>query len=345
MTLTPSNVFTEPLEATPVPPIPSSPRPRTRPTLILSLLLRKMGGAAVVVWAAASLTFLMQVLLPGDRATMLLNQQTGQVQERSAEELAPINEMFGFTDPLLLQYLNFLGGLLRGDLGVSYQLLQPVTTVIGDQIAPTVILTFSSLAVAWVVALVLLVLTARRVGWVSRLFSGFEAAAAALPQYWLGIILLVVFALGLGVFPVVGGEGLLGLVLPALTLGIPLAGFLGQTMRTEFERTLDEPFVLTARARGMSDAGVRIRHVLRHALLPGLTLTGWAIGSLFSGAVIAENVFSRPGLGGVLVDAVNGRDLPVVCGVVILVALIYVIANLVVDTAYVLVDPRLKLAR
>lgn len=343
MTLTPSTVLTEPLQATPAPPVQPSPRQRTRPALILGLLLRKLGAAAVVVWAAASLTFLMQVLLPGDRATMLLNQQTGQVQERSAEELAPINEMFGFTDPLLVQYLNFLGGLLRGDLGVSYQLLQPVTTVIGDQIAPTVILTFSSLAVAWVVALVLLVLTARRVGWVSRLFSGFEAAAAALPQYWLGIILLVVFALGLGLFPVVGGEGLLGLVLPALTLGIPLAGFLGQTMRTEFERTLDEPFVLTARARGMSDTGVRIRHVLRHALLPGLTLTGWAIGSLFSGAVIAENVFSRPGLGGVLVDAVNGRDLPVVCGVVILVALIYVIANLVVDTAYVLVDPRLKL--
>ncbi|MGJ9424898.1 ABC transporter permease [Nesterenkonia halotolerans] len=345
MTLTPSTVLTEPAPATPAPPAPSSPRQPARPALILSLLLRKLGAAAVVVWAAASLTFLMQALLPGDRATMLLNQQTGQVQERSAEELAPINEMFGFTDPLLVQYLSFLGGLLRGDLGVSYQLLQPVTTVIGDQIAPTVILTFSSLAVAWAVALVLLVLTARRLDWVSRLFSGLEAAAAALPQYWLGIILLVVFALGLGLFPVVGGEGLLGLVLPALTLGIPLAGFLGQTMRTEFERTLDEPFVLTARARGMSDTGVRIRHVLRHALLPGLTLTGWAIGSLFSGAVIAENVFSRPGLGGVLVDAVNGRDLPVVCGVVMLVALIYVIANLVVDTAYVLVDPRLRLAR
>jgi peptide/nickel transport system permease protein len=334
------------------PPTPALPAPRgqepqpgprraTASTIAL-LIGRKLAGAVLVIWAAATITFLIQALLPGDRATLLLNQQTGQVQERTAAELAPINEMFGFDDPLIVQYVNFLGGLLRGDLGISYTLYQPVTTVIGDQIAPTVVLTFTALAIAWALALALLVLTARRVPWVSRLFSGVEAAAAALPQYWLGIILLVVFALWLGIFPVVSGSGTVGLVLPALTLGIPLAGFLAQVMRTEFERALDEPFVLTARARGMSDGGVRLRHVLRHSLLPGLSLTGWAVGAQFSAAVIAENVFSRPGLGRVLVTAVNGRDLPVVCGVVMLVALIYVITNLVVDAAYVLVDPRLK---
>lgn len=328
---------------TPAPPAPE-PAARARPssaTLVVRIG-RKVLGAAIVVWAAATITFLIQTLLPGDRATLLLNQQTGQVQERTPEELAPINAMFGFDDPLLIQYLDFIGGLLRGDLGISYTLYQPVTTVIGDQIAPTVILTFTALAVAWALAVVLLVLTARRTRWVSRLFSGLETAAAALPQYWLGIILLVVFALWLGIFPVVSGSGTAGLVLPALTLGIPLAGFLAQVMRTEFERTLDEPFVLTARARGLTDAGVRIRHVLRHSLLPGLSLTGWAVGAQFSAAVIAENVFARPGLGRVLVTAVNGRDLPVVCGVVMLVAVIYVITNLLVDAAYLLVDPRLK---
>lgn len=307
--------------------------------------VRRLGSAIFVIWTAATIAFLIQVLLPGDRATQLLNIQTGQVQERSPEELAPINAMFGFDDPLIIQYLNYLGGLLRGDLGTSYQRFEPVSSLIADQVLPTVILTAASLVVAWVLAVVLLVLTVRRRPWISRLFSGFEAAAAALPQYWLGIILLVVFALSLGLFPVVGGEaGAASLVLPALTLGIPLAGFLAQTMRGEFERTLDQPFVLTARARGMGDGEVRLKHVLRHSLLPGLSLTGWAVGSLFSGAVIVENVFSRPGLGRVLVEAVNGRDLPVVCGVVMLVALIYVIANLVIDTAYTLVDPRLKLA-
>lgn len=314
-----------------------------RPVSTVALAIgRKVLGAVFVIWAAASLTFLIQALLPGDRATLLLNQQTGQVQERTAEELAPINEMFGFDDPLAVQYLDFLAGLFRGDLGISYTLHQPVTTVIGDQVGPTVVLTFAALAIAWAVALALLVLTARRAPWVSRVFSGLESAAAALPQYWLGIILLVVFALWLGFFPVVSGGGITGLVLPALTLGIPLAGFLAQVMRAEFERTLDAPFVLTARARGMTDGGVRVRHVLRHSLLPGLSLTGWAIGAQFSAAVIAENVFARPGLGRVLVTAVNGRDLPVVCGVVMLVAAVYVVTNLLVDTAYVLVDPRLK---
>lgn len=319
------------------------PARRGRPlSSTAGLIGRKILGALFVIWAAASITFLIQSLLPGDRATLLLNQQTGQVQERSAEELAPINEQFGFDDPLIVQYLDFLGGLLRGDLGISYTLYQPVTTVIGDQIVPTLVLTFTALAVAWALAIVLLLLTARRTPWVSRIFSGLESAAAALPQYWLGIILLVVFSLWLGLFPVVSGSGTAGLVLPALTLGIPLAGFLAQVMRAEFERTLDEPFVLTARARGLSDGGVRLRHVLRHSLLPGLSLTGWAVGAQFSAAVIAENVFARPGLGRVLVTAVNGRDLPVVCGVVMLVALVYVITNLIVDTAYILVDPRLK---
>ncbi|MDN6456476.1 MAG: ABC transporter permease [Yaniella sp.] len=317
-------------------------RQRIAPSVIAGKIGRKVLSAIFVVWAAATITFLIQTLLPGDRATLLLNQQTGQVQERTPEELAPINEAFGFDQPVLVQYWDFLTGLLRGDLGTSYVLYQPVTTVIGDQLVPTVVLTITAMAIAWVLASVSLVLTARRTPWVSKLFSGVEAAAAALPQYWLGIILLVVFALTFGLFPVVGGSGIHGLVLPALTLGIPLAGYLAQVMRTEFDRTMDQPFVLTARSRGLTDGNVRIRHVLRHSLLPGLSLTGWAVGAQFSAAVIAENVFSRPGLGRVLVTAVNGRDLPVVCGIVMLVALIYVIINLVTDTAYILVDPRLK---
>lgn len=299
-------------------------------------------GALGVIWAAASITWLIQALLPGDRATLLLNQLTGQVQERTAEELAPINAQYGFDDPLLVQYLDFLGGLLRGDLGMSYQLYQPVTQVIGDQLAPTVVLAFASLAVAWVLAVASIIATAKRTGVVSRLAAGLEALAAALPHYWLGVILLVVLAINLGWFPVVSGSSPAGLVLPALTLGIPLAGFLAQVMRSEFEAAMDQPFILSARTRGMGDLGVRARHALRHAVLPGLTLSGWAIGSLFSAAVIAESVFSRPGLGRVLVIAVNSRDLPVVCGIVILVAAIYVLANVLVDIAYTLIDPRLK---
>nr|AAZ38131.1 putative ABC transporter permease protein [Arthrobacter sp. KW] len=303
---------------------------------------RRLLTAVGVLWAAATFTFLIQALLPGDRATALLNQLTGQVQARTPEELAPINNTYGFDDPLVVQYLNFLRDLAGGNLGVSYQLHKPVTEVIGDQVGPTIILTFASLIVAWIIAAVVIVGTARRNRLLSSVASGLEAVAAGLPQYWLGVILLVVFALNLGIFPVVGGTGLEGLVLPALTLGIPLAGFLGQVTRTEFEKALGQPFALSARMRGMGDTGVRLRHVLRHSVLPGVTLSGWALGSLFSGAVIAESIFTRPGLGKVLVSAVNSRDLPVVCGIVILVAAIYVLANLLVDIAYTLIDPRLK---
>ena len=307
---------------------------------------RRVGGrlltALGVVWAAATFTFLIQALLPGDRATLLLNQLTGQIQERTAEELAPINAQYGFDDALVVQYLRFIGGLATGNLGESYQLHKPVLEVIGDQVLPTILLTFASLAVAWAIAIAVIVASAKRIRWVSSLATTLEAFAAGLPQYWLGVILLVVFALNLGWFPVVGGSGPAGLVLPALTLGIPLAGFLGQAIRTEFERAMDQPFALSARLRGMGDTQVRLRHVLRHSVLPGITLSGWAMGALFSGAVIAESIFSRPGLGKVLVSAVNSRDLPVVCGIVILVAVIYVVANLLVDIAYTLIDPRLK---
>lgn len=319
-------------------------RPRRDRHVIAGLrsLVARLLTAVGVIWAAATFTFLIQSLLPGDRATLLLNQLNGQIQERTAAELAPINEKYGFTDPLIVQYFRFLGDLATGNLGTSYQLHKPVIEVIGDQIAPTIVLTFTSLLIAWVISIVVIVGTAKRNGFFSSVASGLEALAAGLPQYWLGVILLVVFALNLGLFPVVGGTGISGLLLPALTLGIPLAGFLGQVIRTEFESGMDQPFALTARMRGMGDTGVRVRHVLRHSVLPGITLSGWALGSLFSGAVIAESIFTRPGLGKVLVTAVNSRDLPVVCGIVILVAVIYVVANLLVDVAYTLIDPRLK---
>jgi peptide/nickel transport system permease protein len=151
-----------------------------------------------------------------------------------------------------------------------------------------------------------------------------------------------VFAVELRVFPVIGGTSPMGTVLPVLTLAIPLAGFLGQVTRDEFEKVLDQPFITTARTRGMSDTAVRLKHALRHSVVPAVTLSGWALGALVSGAVIAENVFGRPGIGQVLVSAVNTRDVPTVSGIVLVVAAVYVAANLLVDLAYALIDPRLR---
>lgn len=302
----------------------------------------KIGSAVFVLWAAASITFLLQVLAPGDRATLLLNLSSGESRERTPDELAPVNAEYGFDDSVWSQYLHYLGGLLHGDLGISFQLQQPVTEIIADQIGPTLVLTLTALVVAWLFVLVLTTLTAGRRGPWGAAGSLIETVSAGLPQYWVGSILLVVFAINLGWFPVESGTGLWGLVLPVLTLAIPLSGFLGQIARDEFARALDQPFVLTARSRGLGDLSVRYRHVLRHSVLPAVTVSGWAMGALLSGAVIAETVFARAGIGQTLVAAASSRDVPLVSGIVLFVALVYTIANLVVDFLYTVIDPRIE---
>lgn len=301
-----------------------------------------MAGVVGVLWGAATLTFIAQQLMPGDPAQTILG---GAGSRPTPEQLDAVREQYGFNDPMIVQYLHYLGGLVRGDLGTSYILKQPVAEIIGHHLGPTLILTITSLFAAWGVALTVTLLTAHRTRWLAGIGSGIEIFLAALPQYWLGIVLLVVFAFQLRLLPVVGDSGPEGLILPALTLALPLAGFLGQVTRDEFSSAMEQPFAVSARARGMSDWGVRWRHALRHAILPGLTLSGWALGSLFSTAVIVESVFVRPGLGKLLVDAVTSRDMPVVIGVTLFVAAVYVLANLLVDIGFVRIDPRLRRSR
>jgi len=305
-------------------------------------IIVKIVTSVAVLLAAASVTFFSQFLVPGSRAATILNEQTGRTEQYTAAQLAPVNHEFGFDRPLIIQYLNYIGGLFHGNLGTSFTQHRPVTQIIGDELLPTLILTVAALVAAWVIALAVILLTARRGRFVSALGSTWEALTASLPAYWVGAVLLVVFAVEIRIFPVIGGTSVLGTVLPVLTLAIPLAGFLGQVTRDEFEKVLAEPFITTARTRGMGDTAVRLVHALRHAVLPAITLSGWALGALISGAVIAENLFGRPGVGQVLVTAVNTRDIPTVSGVVLVVAAVYIIANLLVDLTYTLIDPRLR---
>ncbi|MGO9971514.1 MAG: ABC transporter permease [Solirubrobacteraceae bacterium] len=330
--------------ATPGPSAARSADARRRRWRLARLVGGRLIGAIGVLWAAATFTFFVQAILPGSRATLLLNEQTGQQKLYTAAQLAPVNHEYGFDKPLLVQYVDYIGGLLHGDLGTSYAQHQPVLTIISRQVGPTFVLTLTALLLAWLIALVITITTAKRGRGLSGFASGFEIVTAGLPYYWLGVILLVVFAIDLNVFPVQGGTSIDGLVLPALTLAIPLSGFIGQVTRDEFEKVLDQPFITSARARGMGDLQVRLRHALRHAVLPAITLSGWALGALISGAVIVETVFARPGIGNVLVTAAQARDIPLVSGVVMLVAAVYVVANLLVDIAYIVIDPRLRAA-
>jgi peptide/nickel transport system permease protein len=302
-------------------------------------VLGRLAGVVGVLWGAATLTFIVEQLMPTDPAQTILG---GAGTKPTPEQMAAVRAQYGFDRPVVVQYLDYLGGLLRGDLGTSYVRKQPVSDIISQQIGSTLTLTITALVAAWVIAVLVTLLTAHRSRPLAALGSGVETLLAALPQYWLGIVLLVLFAFRLHWLPVVGDGGPEGMVLPALTLALPLAGFLGQVTRDEFSSAMEQPFAVSARARGMSDLGVRCRHALRHAVLPGLTLSGWALGSLFSTAVIVEAVFVRPGIGRVLVDAVTSQDMPVVVGVTLFVAAVYVLANLLVNLAFGRIDPRLR---
>jgi peptide/nickel transport system permease protein len=300
-----------------------------------------LAGGVVVLWGAATLTFVSVHLMPGNPAVAYAG---GIASHPSRSVLAAVIRQYGLDKPVIVQYLVYLGNLLHGNLGYSASQQMPVSQVIALNVGPTAELTLGSLVLSWVLAVIWSLLTVRRGRVISAIGSGLEILTASLPQYWLGIILLEIFAFHLGLFPATGGMGFQGLVLPSLTLAIPIAGFLGQVTREEFESALEQPFVTSARARGMSDWGVRLRHALRHAVLPGVTLSGWALGALIGGAVIVESLFSRNGLGNTLLQGVTQQDMPLTIGVVLIVALVYVVATILVDLLYQVVDPRLRSA-
>ncbi|MGZ9724356.1 ABC transporter permease [Rhizobium miluonense] len=306
--------------------------------------VRRILSGVTVVWAAATFTFFTQFLMPGERAQIIFNSRSGNVGDIPPGQLVAINAQYGFDQSVIMQYGRYIWGLLRGDLGQSYFQYQPVTKLIAEQIGPTIALAFTALATAWVLTIVTTVLFAGRNNVGARAVSGLQLILATLPPYWLATILLVVFAIQLRWFPVVGGNTVMGLVLPTLALALEIYGFLGQAVQSEFTRVLEQPFITSSRMRGSSDLSVRLRHVLRNAALPGITLSGWMIGKLLSGAVLVEAVFGRQGLGVLLVAATNSRDVPVVSGLILVSAALFVVVSLVVDLAYQIIDPRIKVA-
>jgi peptide/nickel transport system permease protein len=307
-------------------------RRSARPVVLAAV--RRLGAGMVVLWAAATAAFVILHSMPGNIADILAGQET------SPELRAAIAADWGLDDPLIVQYGHWLGDLVRGDLGTSYVLRQPVTEVVGDQLPATILLAVVAMVLAVVLALVAAVTTAGR-GRVARaVASALELVATSVPVFWLGILLLLVFSFTLPWFPVAGGEGVRSLVLPAVALALPTAGVLGQVLRESLEATLEQPFVLTARARGIGETLVRTRHALKHAAMPAITLSGWLIGSLLGGAVITETVFGRPGLGAVTLNAVTNKDVPVVLAVVLLAGVVYVVVSTLVDVVHLVLDPR-----
>lgn len=296
----------------------------------------RIGSGLLVLWAAVTLSFVSVHLAPGDIVSLLIGEQL-----RTPEIEAAIRAEWGLDEPVLWQYLRYLTRILHGDFGRSYLLQTDVSQLVLSQILPTLKLTAAALFVAILLAVTSAVLTAGRR--IPRSIAGaLELTLVSTPSFWLGILLLYLFSFTLKLFPVSGDRSFSALVLPALALGLPLGAVVGQVLRQGLERALEEPFALTVRSWGTSGLVLRLRHGLRHAALPAVTLTGWLVGSLLSGAVITESVFGRPGLGRVTVEAVLGHDMPVVLAVAILSAFTYVTLSTLVDILYLLLDPRLR---
>jgi peptide/nickel transport system permease protein len=305
----------------------------------LTLYLPRLVGALIVIWGAATLAFLVLHLVPGDPVDIMLGVQST-VSEQVRES---IRDELGLNQPILQQYLAYLGHVVTLDFGRSYRLQQPVTAVIGAQLLPTVQLAALSIVFALVIALAIALAARTRVA--RAIATLIELIAISSPTFWTGLLLLTVFSFQLRWFPVSGGQGLPALVLPALTLALPIAGILSQVIRHGLDAANAQPFVDSARARGLTFAELLGRHTLRHASLPAVTLAAYIVGSLLGGAVIIEQLFGRPGIGRVALDAINNRDLPVVMALVIFAAVVFVVINLIVDLLYPLIDPRLRRTR
>ncbi|WP_320670625.1 ABC transporter permease [Patulibacter defluvii] len=301
--------------------------------------LRLLAGVGVM-WGAATLTFVVLLLVQGDQVSGVVG--TGALV--TPEVRAQIVHEYGFDQPIVVQYLRWIGHLLTGDLGRSYQLNTTVGDALAGQIGPTAALAGAATAIALTASLTLALLTAGRGRLVRGVASAVELVAVAVPAFWVGLLALTYLSFRWGVFPGAGSGGLGGLLLPSLVLALPLTGLLTQVLRQALDEALAQPFALSARARGAGPVALIARHALRHALATLTTLVGWMVATLFGGAVLIETVFARPGLGRVLLSAVTSRDLPVVSAIVLLVAAVFTVVNLLVDLAYRWIDPRLRTA-
>ncbi|CAO3416310.1 ABC transporter permease [Azospirillum endophyticum] len=312
---------------------------------MLAFLLRRLASLIVTVWLASIVVFAVLQLVPGDPALLMLGVNA------QPDTLAALRSQMGLDQPVLTRYLHWAGALARGDLGVSLTYARPVAELVAERLAVTLPLALLSLVLSTIAALPLGLLAAARRGrggdWA---VLGFAQLGVSMPSFWIAILLILLFSLTLHWFPAGGfpgwssgiGPALHALILPALALAVPEAAILARVTRTALLDTLGEDHVRTARAKGVGRMAVLLRHALPNALIPVATVLGLQISFLVAGAVVVENVFTLPGLGRLLYQAIGQRDLIVVQGVVVLLALFVVVVNALVDIACALADPRPK---
>jgi len=300
-------------------------------------VLRRLLLTVPVLFGVATLVFSLIHLVPGDPVLAMLGESASPV------DVADMRTRLGLDRPLLVQYASFMGGALHGDLGRSLRTSQPVTGAIAERMPATLELAVAAMAVAILIAIPLGILAAVRAGTrVDHAATTLALIGISMPNFWLGPLLAIVFAVELGWLPVSGRGTFAHLVLPAVTLGASLAAIVARMTRASMLEELRELYVLAARARGVSAARAVLGHAFRNSLIPIVTVLGLQFGSVLTGAIITETIFAWPGVGRLLVQSITARDYPAVQGCILLIAITYVSVNLLVDVLYGVLDPRIR---
>jgi len=312
---------------------------------MIGYILRRLLQTIPVMLVVAIFIFLMLRLTPSDPAAIIAGDNA------NAEQVAQIRSQLGLDQPMLQQFVIWIGKVLTGDLGESFFFKKTVAALVGERIEPTLSLAFFTIMIAVSVAVPLGVLAAHRQDtWIDRLVMGFSVLGFSLPVFVIGYVLIYVFAIWLNWLPVQGyqhiSEGVVGwakrLILPSLTLSVIYIALIARMTRASVLEVLSEDYIRTARAKGQIERKVLFRHALRNAAVPIVTVIGLGIALLIGGVVVTESLFTIPGLGRLTVDAVLARDYPTIQAVILLFSFVYVMINLAVDLIYTLLDPRIR---
>ncbi len=302
-------------------------------------MIKRLLGVVPVVFGVAFLTFLLVHAVPGDPVEVMLGESA------SSADRTQLRADLGLDQPIYVQFGVYLNKLAHGDLGVSIHSKKPIVDLLAERLPATAKLALLALSFAISIGLPLGIIAALKVNqWPDKLANLLSLSISAMPHFWMGPILMMVFALWLGLLPVSGMESGTAIILPALTLGFGLAAILTRMTRASMLEVLYEDFIRTARAKGLTEYAVILRHALRAALLPIVTVLGLQLGSLLAGTVITETVFSWDGVGSLLVESIEKRDYPVMQACVLVVAFFYVTVNLATDIIYTKIDPRVRFA-
>jgi ABC-type dipeptide/oligopeptide/nickel transport system permease component len=312
---------------------------------VLRFVGRRFLSSVPVLFLASLVVFSMLHLVPGDPVDAMIGSAGFQTGATRQETVDRIRDQLGLNEPLPVQYVRWLGGALRGDLGESFVRSRPVTDLIAERVASTLQLALAALVITVLFGMSLGILAALKHGtWVDAAVMVISMGGVTIPNFWFSMLLILLFSVVLGWLPATGSGGVERLILPALALGYEGVAMVARLTRRSMLEVLNAHYITTAHSKGLGAGAVVLRHALRNALIPIVTVTGLQLGHLLAGSVIVETVFAREGLGQLAIEAILTKDYPLVQGVILLTAGVYIVANLLVDLSYGYLDPRIRAA-